>query len=168
MFHPDYNSITNRLPKSLVHKAYKRLLLHTYNPIPPEQIFEKCDRIEAYLNHTLEVYEKGLNQKRKKRIQIIEPFENLSYNIDMASQEFQDTVPICNHEEEINCRVKKELDSLSRKLLEYNEKTFSSFMQEITKQLEERVNVNNKLRSEIEQQKIKLHEAEKLLRTLNN
>ncbi|RHZ58325.1 hypothetical protein Glove_374g30 [Diversispora epigaea] len=79
----------------------------------------------------------------------------------------QDTDPICNHEEEINCHVKKELDSLSRQLLEYNEKTFDSFIQEITKQLEERVNANNKLHNEIEQQKIKLQKAEKLLASLS-
>ncbi|RHZ82593.1 hypothetical protein Glove_108g35 [Diversispora epigaea] len=78
----------------------------------------------------------------------------------------QDTDPICDHEEEINCCVKKELDNLSRQLLEFNEKTFDSFMQEITKQLEEWVNANNKLYCEIDQQKIKLQEAEKKLTSL--
>ncbi|RHZ48900.1 hypothetical protein Glove_537g13 [Diversispora epigaea] len=68
----------------------------------------------------------------------------------MTSQELQDTVvPICNYEEEINYHVKKELDNLSRQLIEYNEKTFGSFMQEITKQLEERDNTNKKLRNYI-------------------
>ncbi|RHZ60177.1 hypothetical protein Glove_357g54 [Diversispora epigaea] len=114
---------------------------------------------------------------KKEQIQTIEPLENLSYNSKasfkthtiMTNQETQtqDTVPICIYEEEINRRVKKELDSLSRQLLEYNEKTFGSFMQEITKQLEERVNANNKLRNEIEQQKIKLQKAEKLLASLS-
>jgi len=33
-------------------------------------------------------------------------------------------------------------------------------MQEITKQLEERINANNKLRCEIEQQKLKLQDME--------
>ena len=80
----------------------------------------------------------------------------------------QDADPICDHEEEINTRVKKELDSLSRQLLEFNEKTFGSFMQEITKELEERVNTNNKLRSEIEQQKIQLQKVEKLLASLKS
>ncbi|CAG8559515.1 22339_t:CDS:1, partial [Dentiscutata erythropus] len=80
----------------------------------------------------------------------------------------QDTDPICDHEEEINTRVKKELDSLSRQLLEFNEKTFDPFMQEITKQIEERINANNKLRSEINQQKLKLQKAEKLLASLKS
>src|SRR5437764_4891370 len=119
MFHPDYNPIIAKLPKSLVKRAYHRLLYHSRSPVTSEQISEKCDRIENYLYHTLEVYEKGLNQKRKKQIQIIEPLENLSYNrkasvkthIDMVSQESQtqDIVPICtcDHQEEINRRVKK-------------------------------------------------------------
>ncbi|RHZ89272.1 hypothetical protein Glove_16g114 [Diversispora epigaea] len=71
----------------------------------------------------------------------------------------QDTDPICDHEEEINSRVKKELDSLSLQLLEFNKKTFDPFIQEITKQIEERVNANNKLRSENDQQKLKLQKA---------
>ena len=47
-------------------------------------------------------------------------------------------------------------------MLEYND----SFMQEINKQIEERVNTNNKLHCEIEQQKIKLQEAERKLTLL--
>src|SRR5436190_6733218 len=120
MFHPDYNPIIVKLPKSLVQRAYHRLLYHSRSPVTSEQISEKYDRIENYLYHTLEVYEKGLNKKRKK--QIIEPLENLSYNIDMVNQESQtqDTIPIClcdqTHrcpcfacEDEINRRVKKEV-----------------------------------------------------------
>jgi hypothetical protein len=137
MFHPDYNPIIAKLPKSLVKRAYYRLLYHSRSPITSEQISEKCDRIETYLYHTLEVYEKGLNRKRKNQIQIIEPLENLSHiygtigtvktHIDMVNQESQtqDTVPICtcDHEDEINRRVKKEVDVLCQRLLEYNEKT---------------------------------------------
>ncbi|CAG8727600.1 17442_t:CDS:1, partial [Dentiscutata heterogama] len=101
------------------------------------------------------VYEKGLNRKCKKQIQIIDPFENLSYNynnkasvktyIDMINQESQtqDTIPICLYnqthrcpcfacEDEINYWVKKEVNVLFQRLLEYNEKTFDKFMQEIT------------------------------------
>ena len=132
MFHPDYNPIIAKLPKSLVKRAYHRLLYHSRYPVTPERISEKCDRIENYLYHTLEVYEKGLNRKRKKQIQIIEPLENLSYNnkasvkthIDMVNQEIQtlDTnsckcdqthnCPCFTCEDEINRRVKKELDIL--------------------------------------------------------
>ncbi|CAG8814088.1 6387_t:CDS:1, partial [Dentiscutata erythropus] len=95
----------------------------------------------------------------------------------MTNQETQtqDIDPICDQthkcpcfacEEEINCHIKKELDSLSLQLLEFNKKTFDPFIQEITKRLEERVNANNKLRSEIDQQKLKLQKAEKLLASL--
>ncbi|RHZ54748.1 hypothetical protein Glove_423g92 [Diversispora epigaea] len=89
----------------------------------------------------------------------------------------QNTIPTCNRthncscfacEEAINSRVKKELDSLSLQLLEYNEKTFGSFIQEITKQIEERVNANNKLRSENDQQRIQLQKAEKILADLKS
>ena len=88
----------------------------------------------------------------------------------MTNQESQtqDTVLICNHEEEINRRVKKELDNLFQQLLEYNEKTFGSFMQEITKQHEERVNANKKLRCEVEEKKIELQKAEKFLASLKS
>ena len=189
MFHPDYNPIIAKLPKSLVKRAYHRLLYHSRSPITLEQISEKCDRIENYLHHTLEVYEKGLNRKRKKQIQIIDPLENLSYNnkasvkthIDMINQESQtqDTIPIClcdqTHrcpcfacEDEINRRVKKEVNVLFQQLLEYNEKTFDKFMREITIEHEEQVKANKKLRSEVEEKKIELQEAEKFLEYLKS
>ena len=181
MFHPDYNPIIAKLPKSLVKRAYHRLLYHSRSPVTSEQISEKCDRIETYLYHTLEVYEKGLNRKHKKQIQIIEPLENLSgvYNVEMTNQEFQtqDTVPICTcdqahkcpcfaSEDEINRRVKKEVDVLCQQLLEYNEKTFGKFIREITIEYEERVKANKKLRCEVEEKKIELQEAEKFLASL--
>jgi hypothetical protein len=65
MFHPDYKCITDRLPASLVKRAYQRLLRHSHSPIPLEQISEKNDRIEDYLHHTLKVYQNSLNWKRK-------------------------------------------------------------------------------------------------------
>ena len=132
MFHPDYNPIIAKLPKSLVKRAYHRLLYHSRSPVTAEQISEKCDRIENYLYHTLEVYEKGLNRKRQKQIKTIEPLENLPYNskasvkthINMVDQEIQtsDTnsckydqthnCPCFTCEDKINHRVKKELDIL--------------------------------------------------------
>src|SRR5438128_8179885 len=188
MFHPDYNPIIAKLPKSLVKRAYHRLLYHSRSPVTSDQISEKCDRIENYLHHTLEVYEKGLNRKRKKQIHIIEPLENLSYNnkasvkthIDKVNQEIQtlDTnsckcdqihnCPCFTCEEEIDRRVKKELDVLCQRLLEYNEKTFGKFMREITIQYEERVKANKKLRCEVEEKKIELQEAEKYLEYLKS
>ncbi|CAJ0883166.1 3611_t:CDS:1 [Entrophospora sp. SA101] len=180
MFHPDYNPITAKLPKSLVKRAYHRLLHHSRSPVTSKQISEKCNRIEAYLYHTLEVYEKGLNRKRKKQIQTIELLENLSYNnkasvktyIDMTNQETQtqniNPICTCNHEEEINRHVKKELDILCRRLLEYNEETFGKFMREITLEHEKRVNENKKLRYEVEEKRIELQEVEKSLKYLKS
>ncbi|CAH1770124.1 10180_t:CDS:1, partial [Entrophospora sp. SA101] len=138
----------------------------------------------AYLYHTLEVYEKGLNRKRQKQIKTIEPLENLPYNskavkthINMVNQEIQtldtnsckcDQTHKCPCEEEINRRVKKELDILCRRLLEYNEETFGKFMQEIFIEHENRVNENKKLRCEVEEKKKELQKAEKFLEYLKS
>ncbi|CAG8683790.1 9972_t:CDS:1 [Acaulospora morrowiae] len=90
----------------------------------------------------------------------------------MTNQEFQtqDTVPICtcDHEDEINRRVKKEVDVLCQQLLEYNEKNFGKFMREITIEHENRVKANKKLRCEVEEKKIELQEAEKFLKYLKS
>ncbi|CAJ0846225.1 1674_t:CDS:1, partial [Entrophospora sp. SA101] len=66
---------------------------------------------------------------RKKQIKTIEPLENLSYDIDMANQESK-TLPICkcDHEDEIYHQVKKEVNILFQRVMEYNEKTFGKFM----------------------------------------
>ena len=99
----------------------------------------------------------------------------------MANQESktQDIDPICicdqtrkcpcfACEEEINRRVKKELDILCQRLLEYNEKTFGKFMREMTMEHEDRVKANKKLRDEVEEKKIELREAEKFLKYLKS
>jgi hypothetical protein len=124
--------------------------------------------VESFLRHEVNKYQKKLKYQRKS----YPPLKNSLYiskasvkiHTVMLDQEIQtqDTVPICNDEEEINCRVKKELVNLSRQLLEYN----NSFIQEITKQLEERDSVNNKLCCEIEQQKLKLQDMEIKLASL--
>jgi len=90
----------------------------------------------------------------------------------MVNQESQtqniNPICTCNHEEEINRRVKKELDILCRRLLEYNEETFGKFMQEIIIEYEERVEANKKLRYEVEEKRIELQEAEKFLKYLKS
>jgi len=91
----------------------------------------------------------------------------------MVNQESQtqDIVPICIcdkahkcpcfvSEEEINRRVKKEVDVLFQQLLK--------FMRDITSDYEERIKANKKLRSEVEEKKIELQEAEKLLASLKS
>src|SRR5271154_7218279 len=65
MFHSDYKHITDRLPDSLVKRAYQGLLNHSKNPVPLEMISGKSGRIESYLRHKLEVYDNSLNRKRK-------------------------------------------------------------------------------------------------------
>ena len=65
LFHSDYRSITDKLPKSLVKRSYDRLLSLKYNPIIPDQISEKHSRIETYLQCTLEIYEQGKARSHK-------------------------------------------------------------------------------------------------------
>src|SRR6266496_4718879 len=69
MFHSDYKHITNKLPDSLVKRAYQGLLNHSKNPVPLEIISGKSGQIESYLRHKLEVYENSLNRKRKNMAQ---------------------------------------------------------------------------------------------------
>ena len=70
MFHFDYKHITDRLPDSLVKRAYQGLLNHSKNPVPLEIISGKSNWIESYLKHKLEVYENSLNRKCKNMAQI--------------------------------------------------------------------------------------------------
>src|SRR6266498_2368735 len=48
MFHFDYKHITDRLPDSLVKRAYQGLLNHSKKPVPLEMISRKSGRIESY------------------------------------------------------------------------------------------------------------------------
>ena len=172
-FNKAYSGLINKLPPSLVNEAWTRLISRKRNPITKDEASAVNPLVESFLRYEVNRYQKKLKYQRKSWPIV----KNSLYNSEasdkthtnMPDQETQtrDTDPICDHEEEINYRVKKELDSLSRQLLEYNEKTFGSLIQEITKQLEERVNANNKLRSEIERQKIQLYKAEKLLASLS-
>ncbi|CAJ0901169.1 3829_t:CDS:2 [Entrophospora sp. SA101] len=74
-----------------------------------------------------------LNYKNRKQQHAISPKINIT--------------PICmrDHEEEINCQVKKGLDIFHQQLLKYNVDTFGKFMQGITRDYEEQVNANKKL-----------------------
>src|SRR3954465_14332266 len=60
-----YNYITDKLPVSIKDRAYQRLLNHSHKPIPLNQISEKNKRIEDYLHHTLEIYQKSLDRNHK-------------------------------------------------------------------------------------------------------
>jgi hypothetical protein len=65
MFHSNYKYITDRLPDSLVKRAYQGLLNHSKNPVSLEMISGKSGQIELYLRHKLEAYKNSLNRKRK-------------------------------------------------------------------------------------------------------
>ena len=81
MFHSDYKHITDRLPDSLVKRAYQGLLNHSKNPVPLEMISGKSGRIESYLRHKLEVYENSLNRKRKSMAYCaLEAGQNVMYS----------------------------------------------------------------------------------------
>ncbi|RHZ81541.1 hypothetical protein Glove_119g20 [Diversispora epigaea] len=174
-FNKAYSGLINKLPPSLINEAWKRLISRKKSPMNAEEASAVNPLVESFLRHEVNRYQKKLKYQRKS----LPLFKNSLNDTDMPDRETQtqDTDLICDQthkcpcfacEGEINCRVKKELDSLSLQLLEFNEKTFDPFIQEITKQLEERVNANNKLRSEINQQKLKLQKTEKLLAGLKS
>ncbi|RHZ85254.1 hypothetical protein Glove_68g10 [Diversispora epigaea] len=165
-FNKAYSGLINKLPPSLVNEAWKCLISRKKSPMTAGEASAVNPLVESFLRHEVNRYQKKLKYQRKS----LPLFKNFLYDTNIPDQETQtqDTNPICDHEKEINYRVKKELDSLSLQLLEFNEKTFDPFIQEITKQIEERVNANNKLRSENDQQKLKLQKAEKLLASLKS
>src|SRR5256885_1852055 len=83
MFYSDYKYITDKLPDSLVKRAYQSLLNHSKNSVILEIISGKFDQIELYLRHKLEVYKNLLNRKRKNIAQekycILETNQNVMY-----------------------------------------------------------------------------------------
>src|SRR3954449_8814302 len=62
-FHPDYKPIIDKMPPSLVKRAFGQLLNIKRNPVLPEEITEKSDRIEQYLLHKLIVYEQAKSRR---------------------------------------------------------------------------------------------------------
>ena len=172
MFHSDYKHITDRLPDSLVKRAYQGLLNHSKKPVPLEMISRKSGRIESYLRHKLEVYDNSLNRKRKNMAQtkLLRPRSWPECNVFPAlpaiyvtdSNTQTDSIPR-NHEEENNIRVMNELKVLSQHLTDYNRKIFEKFMRDIEEDYRERVSANKKLRCEIGDLKVRVQEAEKNL-----
>ena len=165
MFHSDYKYITDRLPDSLVKRAYQGLLNHSKDPVSLEMISGKSGQIESYLRHKLEVYENSLNRKRKTMTQekILRPRSWPEYNVflNVADNGTQTNNTTCDHEEENNRRVINELKVFCQYLLDYNKRTFEKSMQDIEREYRERINANKKLRCENEDLKMQLQEAEK-------
>ncbi|CAB4411598.1 unnamed protein product [Rhizophagus irregularis] len=169
MFHTDYNHITDKLPVSIRDRAYQRLLNHSRKPIPLNQISEKNKRIEDYLQHTLEIYQKSLDRNRKTMdrkksrpqswpecpASITLP---ISYVTDNGTQT-DNTVLKHDHEAEINSRV----IILQEQLLKYNKETFDRFMENLTREHEKRIKANNQLRHEINIMKAQVQGIEKAL-----
>jgi hypothetical protein len=183
MFYSNYKHISNRLPDSLVKRAYQGLLNHSKNPVPLEMISGKSGRIESYLRYKLEVYEKSLNRKRKTMAQTkllrprswpecnVSPALPTIHVVDSGSQTNDTTWPEVlkhDHKEENNCRVMNELKVLSQHLLDYNRRTFGKFMQDIEKDYRERVTANKKMCYEIKNLKMQLLEAEKELASIKS
>ena len=172
MFHPDYNYITDKLPVSIKDRAYQRLLNHSHKPIPLNQISEKNKRIEDYLHHTLEIYQKSLDRNRKTMDRKKSRPQSwpecpapltlpISYVIDSGTQT---DIIACDHEAEINSRI----IVLQKQLLKYNKETFSRFMQNLTRDYEKRIKENNQLRQEISKMKAQVQEIEKTLAVMKS
>ena len=177
MFHSDYKHITDRLPDSLVKRAYQGLLNHSKNPVSLEMISGKSGRIESYLRHKLEVYENSLNRKCKYMAQekLLRLRSWLECNVFPASLAIcitdngTQTVNItCDHKEKNNRRVMNELKVFRQHLLDYNKRTFEKFMQDIEREYRERVNANKKMRYEIEDLKMQVQEVEKIIASLKS
>ncbi|GBB90725.1 hypothetical protein RclHR1_17790004 [Rhizophagus clarus] len=179
MFHSDYRHIIDRLPESLVKRACERLLYHSKDPVLLEAIFEKSERIEAYLRHTLEVYNNSLNRKRRNKSmaqeKVLRPRSWPEYNVSPALSAIyvvdngvQTDNSTCDHEEENNRRVMNELKVFRQHLLNYNKRTFEKFMQDIEKEYRERVTANKRLRGEIENLKMQVQEAKKELASMKS
>ena len=177
MFHSDYKHITDKLPESLIKRAYQGLLNHSKNPVPLEMISGKSGRIESYLRHKLEVYENSLNRKRKNMAQekLLRPRSWPECNVFPAlpqiyvtDAEVQTDNIICNHDKENNRRVMNELKVFRQHLLDYNKRTFEKFMQDIEREYRERISANKKLRCENSDLKMQLQEAEKKLASMKS
>src|SRR4051812_27046895 len=132
-FNKAYSDLIRQLPPSIAHESWMRLISRKRNPMTEDEASTIIPIVESFLRHEVNRYQKKLKHQRRSW----QLLENLSgvYNVEMTNQEFQtqDTAPIytCDHKEEINRQVKKEVDVLCKRLLEYNEKTFGKFMREI-------------------------------------
>ncbi|KAG9295535.1 hypothetical protein G9A89_016633 [Geosiphon pyriformis] len=147
------NEIRRQFPSDTARNIFnkrKRSALNTYRIFSTEGIGrDKIQRIRSFTLHP-----SAIRKFTDNEIKIVKERDTNTHT--------------CDHEEEINRRVKKEVDVLCQLLLEYNENTFGKFMRGITNDHEERVKANKKLRCEVEEKKIELQEAEKILASLNH
>ncbi|CAG8536415.1 13913_t:CDS:2, partial [Gigaspora margarita] len=166
-FNQAYTGLVQQLPPSLVEDTWKRLTMRKRNPLTELEARGINPEIEDFLQHEIIVY----TRKKQRQRRSIPLLENLLYDIDMANQEtqIQNTAPICICDQTHKCPCFASEDEINRqRLMEYNENTFGKFMREITNEHEERVKANKKLRCEVEEKKIELREAEKILASLKS
>ena len=71
---------------------------------------------------------------------------------------------VCDHEAEINSRV----IVLQKQLLKYNKETFDRFMENLTREHEERIKENSQLRHEINKMKAQVQGIEKALAVMKS
>ena len=153
MFHPNYKYITDKLPASLVKRAYQRLLHHSCTPIPLEQISEKNDRIEDYLCHTLKVYQNSLNRKRK----------TMNHKNSLQSAPLE-----CPKGAVVSYPLSIGAEALKQQLLEYNRDTFGRFMQDLITTHKKQVKTNQQMHLEIENLKLRVQKVENFLAYLKS
>ncbi|GBC04065.1 hypothetical protein RclHR1_00550010 [Rhizophagus clarus] len=71
-FHPDYKPIIDKIPPSLVKRAFDQLLNIKRNPVLPKEITEKSDRIKQYLRQKLIIYEQAKSRRALFIVWILE------------------------------------------------------------------------------------------------
>lgn len=137
IFHFDYKHITDRLPDSLIKRAYQGLLNHFINPVLLEIISGKSDRIKSYLRHKLEVYENLLNRKCESIAQekLLCPWSWPECNVFPASP----AIYVADNRIQTNNTT-----------CYYNKRTFEKFMQDIEREYRKQISANKKLWCEIE------------------
>ncbi|CAJ0858751.1 183_t:CDS:1, partial [Entrophospora sp. SA101] len=110
----------------------------------------------AFLRHEVNRYQKKIKFQWRNWL-LLKDLSN-NYNMDKETNTISNC--ICNHEEEINRKVKKEVEILYRQILNHNQETFEKFMKKLDKEYEEQINTNKNLRCEIEEKKFQLQEME--------
>ena len=149
-FNKAYSDLIRQLPPSIAHESWMRLISRKRNPMTEDEASTINPIVESFLRHEVNRYQKKLKYQRRswpllENLQTMYNSEaSVKTHINMVDQEIQtsDTngckydqthnCPCFACEEEINRRVKREVDILFQRLLEYNEENFGKFMREIS------------------------------------
>ncbi|CAJ0845637.1 2974_t:CDS:1, partial [Entrophospora sp. SA101] len=128
-FNQAYSELIRKLPPSLVYETWKRLIFRKRDPIPEEEASAVNPLIEAFLRHEVNRYQKKIKFQWRNWL-LLKDLSN-NYNMDKETNTISNC--ICNHEEEINRKVKKEVEILYRQILNHNQETFEKFMKKLDK-----------------------------------